>query len=150
MVKAQSWSRPELLADGFSRFMPRAVDNLNKILESTHASILLITSHRNTYSDDKWLNIFDNRDVHVSSISKLNTSYNTLNPLSRADEILSWYKSSSHNESFVIIDDDSSLNSLPPHLKDKCVITKPLIGLDAVSADKAISILTNQPHLHNA
>jgi hypothetical protein len=141
MVKAQSWSQPEKLVDGFSQFLPNAVFNLNRILNETKASILLTTSHRNTYTEQQWVDIFRSRGVDVPSISMLPHDYDTLRPITRADEILRWSKTSENNDDFVIIDDDSSLNDLPDHIKSKCVITRGLIGLDNYVADQAIAIL---------
>ncbi len=58
----------------------------------------------------------------------------------RATEIKEWVDKH-ENEHFVIIDDDISINSLPPEIKDKCVLTKPMIGLDEEATENAFNIL---------
>jgi hypothetical protein len=45
------------------------------------------------------------------------------------------------NEEFVIIDDDKSLNALPTFLKNKLILTSPLIGLTENHLDEIIEIL---------
>ena len=42
---------------------------------------------------------------------------------------------------YVVIDDDLSINGLPNSIKEKCVLTKPLIGLDEEAMYKVMSIL---------
>ena len=66
-----------------------------------------------------------------------------LGNLSRKDEILNWLGKSC-GDSFVIIDDDKSLNALPDSVKDKLVLTSPLVGLTEDNAISAIDILESQ------
>ena len=44
---------------------------------------------------------------------------------------------------YVVLDDDLSLHGLPPDLKSRCVLTKPLLGLDAAATQRALHILRN-------
>lgn len=137
MVPGSSWKPVELLNDGFAKFSSKAVINLKKIISETKASIVLTTSHKSKFSVEEWERIFNNRDLKVS-IKKLNE---TINNLTRKDEILDWFNNRTNQEDFVIIDDDKSLNGLPSNIKVKCVLTSPLIGLDEDSALNAIDIL---------
>jgi hypothetical protein len=59
---------------------------------------------------------------------------------SRGEEILQWIEQSSE-EDFVILDDDKSLNNLPFAIRQKLVLTSPLVGLNDEVASKAIGIL---------
>ena len=43
MVPANSWKKPEFLADGFAVFSTKSVQALNKIILETNAGILLTT-----------------------------------------------------------------------------------------------------------
>jgi hypothetical protein len=137
MVQAAPWKRVEIHPDGFFQFMPHAVSNLKEIISETGASIVLTTSHKSTYSLEKWEELFSNRGIRVK-IDKLDD-----NPqlLSRKDEILNWLSKTEFAEDFVIIDDDKSLHDLPKNIKEKVVFTQPLIGLNKEAASNAIEIL---------
>jgi len=52
---------------------------------------------------------------------------NNVNNLSRKDEIINYLLS--NKEDYLIIDDDSQLNNLPTNIKEKLILTSPLIGL---------------------
>ncbi len=138
MLSASSWKPVEKLDDGFSNFSPRAVSNLQRIISETGASIILTTSHKSTYSLYQWHNIFKKRGINVSILGKLddNTTF-----LSRKEEILNWQFKNKGINDYVIIDDDKSLNGLPSIIKEKVVLTSPMVGLtndDALSAIKTL------------
>ena len=138
MLSASSWKPVEKLDDGFSNFSPRAVSNLQRIISETGASIILTTSHKSTYSLYQWHNIFKKRGINVSIVGKLddNTTF-----LSRKEEILNWQFKNKGINDYVIIDDDKSLNGLPSNIKEKVVLTSPMVGLtndDALSAIKTL------------
>jgi hypothetical protein len=125
MVPAKSWARPELLNDGFPAFSDKATATLQSII-SKDDIIILTTSHKDRYSLEKWKQIFKNRGLNVDNIQSLAANIEKLN---RKDEIAKWVLSSNLNDSFVIIDDDKSLNDLPGHLKSHLVLTNPMVGL---------------------
>ena len=125
MVPAKSWDRPLLLDDGFPAFSHEAVKALQKLI-SDGATIMLTTSHKSKFSIVEWKRIFENRGIHISSIDRL--PENTKN-LSRKAEILNWLSVNPSNESFLILDDDSSLNDLPGSIKEHFVQTSSYIGL---------------------
>ena len=141
MVPASSWKKPDFLNDGFPVFSSKAVLSLNKIIEKTKANILLTTSHKTKYSIIEWENIFKSRNIFIEKIYRLEE--NLLN-LNRKDEIIEWYKQFNSLENFVIIDDDKSLNGLPENLKQKLVLTSPLVGLTNELATEAIQILKQE------
>lgn len=141
MVPATSWKKPEFLQDGFSAFSNKAVLSINKIINQTSATILLSTSHKSKYSISEWQEIFKLRGIIVEKIESL--PENILN-LNRKQEILNWYENFSSNENFVILDDDKSLNGLPKNLKEKLVLTSPLVGLTNELAIEAIQILKQE------
>ncbi len=136
MIPAASWKAPELLNDDFPNFSSKAVSSLNKILAKTNASILITSSHKSRFTNEAWKKIFARRGIKAK-VSKLDVAPTSV---SRKDEIVGWFQSyPTHN--FVIIDDDKSLNDLPAKLKDRLVLTSPLIGLTEELADKAIGAL---------
>jgi hypothetical protein len=137
MVSGASWKRIEILSDGFSTFSSKAVSALQKIIAETGASIVLTTSHKSSFSIPQWEKIFKSRGINAG-ISRLDENKKSLG---RKDEILSWLKSRSINDDYVIIDDDKSLNALPIEIKKRFVLTDSIVGLDIDSASKAIDVL---------
>lgn len=72
MVPANSWKRPEFLADGFPVFNSNSAKALQKIISETGASLLLTTSHKSKYNISQWRNIFKSRGIdakHIDSLS---------------------------------------------------------------------------------
>ena len=137
MVPAKGWKAPELHSDGFPVFSSTSVTGLRKIISETGASILLTTSHKTRFSLPEWRRIFFNRGI-TANIAKLKASKVGM---SRKDEVLNWIGKHKDQQHFVIIDDDKSLNDLPPDIKQNLILTSPFIGLNETLADKAIGVL---------
>jgi len=135
MVPANSWRRPEILDDGFPAFTAKAVNALNKIISYSQAEIILTTSHKYSYSLKEWREIFKTRQIRIFNISRLSQNHEYLN---RKDEILKWLSTNPNEQFFLIIDDDKSLNSLTPELKNKLIQTSASVGLTNQHADEAI------------
>lgn len=138
MIKAPSWKPAELLNDGFTRFSSKSTFALQKIISETNASIVLTTSHKNTYTLTQWKKIFKDRGIDIVSIDRLdnNDSY-----LSRKEEILNWLNKNKSIQNYVILDDDKSLNGLPFDIKKKLVQTDSMVGLSEEHIKSAIDIL---------
>jgi len=143
MVPATSWKRPEFENDGFPSFSRRAVFSLQKIISETGADILLTTSHKSSYSIPEWKNMFSIRGFENLKIKKLNKNVNNLN---RREEIMKWI-AKGYDNSFVIIDDDKTLNKLPNTIKSKLVQPSATVGLNDELADSAIKILKSSGRL---
>lgn len=141
LVTTPPWNPVETDSDGFVRFNPRAASNLARIIESTNSSIVLTTTHRINYSIEEWTKLLFKRGINPSSIAKVNDLKTLNRSTSRADEIKEWIDKNGEIGQFVVIDDDTSIHGLPEKIKLNCVITKPLIGLDEESTEKAIKIL---------
>lgn len=138
MVPASNWKRPEFEDDGFPRFSSRATNGLQKIISETGAGILLTTSHKSNYPIRKWRTIFSTRGLGNVNIQKLRT--NTLQ-MDRKEELIRWWDRRNEDH-FVIIDDDKTLNSLPPApIKAKLVQPSATVGLNEELADTTIRIL---------
>lgn len=137
MVPATSWKRPEFENDGFPRFSRKAIISLRKIISETGADILLTTSHKSSYNLKEWKEIFSVRGLENVKIKKLRKNIKHLN---RREEVMKWVSQSDEN-SFVIIDDDKSLNNLPYSLKSRLVQPSATVGLNEELADSAIKIL---------
>ncbi len=72
LVTTPSWRVSEQLGDGFMKFNEQATKNLSKLFEETNASIILTTTHRISYSIEKWYDIFKLRGLNFENISKIN------------------------------------------------------------------------------
>lgn len=132
MVPAKSWEKPKLLVDGFFEFSSAAVGVLQQII-TEDTTIMLTTSHKSRYSMEEWKRIFYSRGISVNQIKSLDKSDFSV---SRKDEILNWFQFNTIHEEFIIIDDDKSLNSLPPYLKDNLILTSATIGLTENQLDE--------------
>ncbi|WP_394343527.1 HAD domain-containing protein [Hymenobacter metallilatus] len=62
----------------------------------------------------------------------------------RSEEIKAWVHQFGAAEDYVIIDDDLSINGLPNYIKNRWVMTKPMIGLNKEATSKVLSILLGQ------
>jgi hypothetical protein len=145
LITTPSWRAVEIAPDGFFQFDERATQNLAAILAETNAALVLTTSHRINYSLAEWATFFNTRGLVPSASSKVNDR-TTLPPTgARAAEIAAWVATQSATTNYVVLDDDLSLHGLPPAIKTRCVITKPLLGLDAEATQKALHILRSNP-----
>jgi hypothetical protein len=141
LITTPSWRAVATEPDGFFQFNARATANLAAILAETHAAVVLTTSHRINYSLAEWNVFFRTRGLFPSAISKVN-DLTTLPPSgSRASEIAAWVAAQGERTNYVVLDDDLSLHGLPAALKRRCVITKPLLGLDADATQRVLHIL---------
>ena len=140
MVPAKSWKSQELMSDGFPAFSNKSVAVLQKLI-SEDVTIMLTTSHKSNYTIEEWKNIFKNRNIDANKIKSLPEN---IKNLSRKDEIMNWFNLHNVNESFLIIDDDKSLNDLPAYLKKNLVQTAAHIGLNDSHNEIISTILGNE------
>lgn len=142
MVPAKGWKAPELLKDGFPAFSSKATRALQQIIDGG-TTVILTTSHKSNYSIDEWKAIFRNRGLDINNLKTLPGNSNNL---SRKEELLQWAASNHPGNSFIIIDDDKSLNELPAFLKDNLIQTSPLVGLTDEHVKLAEAILNRSLH----
>jgi hypothetical protein len=142
MVPAKGWQRPELLSDGFPVFSLNAVNALKKLI-TKGTTIILTTSHKSRYNLKEWKAIFSKRGLNNFKLEKLNENIDNLN---RKEEVINWFASNKLPTDFIIIDDDTSLNDLPLYLKEKLILTKPLIGLNERDIDGLAYLLSRNLH----
>ncbi len=136
------WRKVETDSDGFMKLNENALKNLSILYKKTNASIVLTTTHRVNYNLDDWKGIFERRGIIFEKISKLNDKTKLNELLDRGTEIKEWAERQTENLNYIIIDDDSSINSLSNDLKEKWIQTKPHIGFDEEALEKALFILT--------
>ena len=137
MLPCKSWANPPNLSDGFPAFSDRAVGVLQKIL-APDTTIIITSSHKSRFNPQEWKNIFQRRGITIDNLT-------TLKPasfgMSRKEEILNWFKFNPLNEDFIIIDDDKSLNDLPPSIKTSLIQTSATIGLTEEHFEEILSKL---------
>ncbi|MDR6734907.1 HAD domain-containing protein [Sphingobacterium sp. 2149] len=140
MVHANPMRKVELEEDGFYKFNPKAVQILQATVYSTKDKIILSTSHRFKYSIAEWKEIFERRGLNFKNLNILDlkdidlseSDFSSSNiKISRKNEIFNWIKIHKLKfEDFIIIDDDKSLNDLPPKFKERLVLTNSYVGLN--------------------
>ena len=143
MVPTTTWRPTEILSDGFANFNAKAVSNLQTIISSTGASILLTTSHKSRFTNSQWELIFKTRGI-TAKVETLEPNDENLN---RKAELLRWYDKTTITESFVIIDDDKSLNGLPAYLRSRAIVTSGTVGLVSDQVFEAINILRSEENI---
>lgn len=131
LITTPGWRQTENLEDGFPDFNVTAIACLNQILEHTKGSIVLTTSHKSRFDNDKWLEIFKDRGVNIDSIDKLPPN---ILRLRRKDEILNWIHKNPDAD-YIIIDDDKSLNKM-----SNFVLTSSLKGLTDEETNNVINL----------
>lgn len=141
-----SWQKPSFLDDGFMDFDKNCAQNLNEIIQITKADIVLTSTHRIHYDEESWKKIFENRNIFIKNINKINTISKFLDFPVRCEEILTWVNDNP-NKKFVIIDDDKSLRNLPENLQRFWVETQFLTGFNQECKMQIINIL-NSPEFN--
>jgi hypothetical protein len=141
LVTTPAWKTVEQHEDGFMKFNEEASRNLAELVRNTDAEVVLTTTHRITYSVDKWIDILRKRGIPVTKLTKLNALTAIEEMKDRGTEILEWVQNIAISSKYVILDDDLSINNLPTHVKDKWVKTQSLLGFNKECLDQAIKIL---------
>ncbi|WDF79348.1 HAD domain-containing protein [Mucilaginibacter sp. KACC 22773] len=142
LVTEPSWKKVEIGADGFMLFNKQSAENLVDILSLTGADVVLSSTHRISFTIERWLEIFKIRGITISKLSKLNDRQSLSDMQDRGSEIQEWiHKNGEAN--YVIIDDDLSINNLPNAIKQRWVTIKPYLGIDIEAKQKALDILLN-------
>jgi len=144
MVHANPQKRVEFDVDGFYKFNNSAIETLNAFLFShCHSEVILSTSHRFRFNTKQWKKIFLSRGISIDKVSIINLPLEQ--KCTRKTEIITWIEKRKLNyNDIIIIDDDKSLNGLPPNLKQKLVLTNPYTGLNTDSGlDKVERELTH-------
>lgn len=89
---------------------------------------------------DQWKQVFRARGLDIQQLSILdNNDYLHDHRITRKAEILQWVQMYNLNpDQLVIIDDDRSLNDLPPAFKERLVLTNSYTGLNHLSTLSSI------------
>jgi sugar-specific transcriptional regulator TrmB len=141
LVTAPSWKKVESGPDGFMLLNKQSAENLAFILSKTNASVILTTTHRISFDLKKWIEIFASRGLNIQAISKINDKQVLDEMSDRGTEIKEWVDKEGHQQNYVIIDDDTSIYSLPSSIKDRWVAIKPFIGIDEEAKQRVLAIL---------
>src|ERR1043165_2545342 len=140
LVTTPSWKPVALLDDGFMVFNTNASNNLQQILNKENCKVILTSTHRIRYDSKKWKMIFETRNIQIESLSLLNSISSISLMKSRQEEILEWLELNKTSESFIILDDDSSLQELPPAVKARWIKTDFLTGLTIAKTTEALAL----------
>ncbi len=93
-----------------------------------------------TFTNSEWELIFKTRGI-IAKTEILEPNHENLN---RKAELLRWFTKRLIKESFVIIDDDKSVNDLPEYIRSRAIVTSGTVGLVSDQVVEAISILRSE------
>lgn len=134
LITTPPWKADEIDNDGYSKFSPILVNNLNTLLSKGDFDIWLSSSRRKNMTLDNLNSIFKNRKIKEKITGVLPVAEKKQ---SRIDEIQEFIKL--HDiKKFLILDDDKSLNSLNLELKKNLIITSYLKGFDFEKLNEAL------------
>jgi hypothetical protein len=139
MVPAKGWTTPEILPDGFAAFSTTATRVLQGVI-SEDVTVLITSSHKSRFTCDEWRMIFKNHGIEIKNLEILPSLKGER--ISRKDEILNWFKFNSMITSYIIIDDDTSLQDLPSTMKANLVQPSSTIGLSESHIELINTILS--------
>lgn len=140
IITTSPWRADEIAADGYSEFNAKCVQNLNSLLQEYEFEIWLSSTRRMVKTIDEFNIIFQNRNV-ANTISGFLPVYAECN--SRKEEVEKFVLDNELTD-YLILDDDKSLNSLLPNMKQNLVSTELLQGFTTERLEYALSILKKE------
>ena len=132
MITTPPWRKDYIDEDGYSQFKSDAVTNLNRLTKQVDAELWLISARRRNYTVEQFNVFFKNRKIE-KELSGMVPSYFEYIP--RVEELKSFLEEEPV-DNYLIIDDDSSLESL----EDKSFWVKPhsMIGFTEEKLNEAL------------
>ncbi len=127
LITTPSWRKVARLDDGFLAFNQQCACNIAEVVAHHSAEVVLTTTHRIHYDNQTWKKLLANRGIITHKVSKINELKHHFDIGNRCDEIMQWIEQQA-NTDFIIIDDDKSLNNLPPNIKNTWIQTDFMLG----------------------
>ncbi len=141
LITTPIWKPDELDSiDQYSTFNEHCIDNLNVLLSTYSCNIWLSSTRRTVKTIDEFNVIFKNRNINTL-ITGFLPEYKACK--TRREEIIRFIEENNIS-SFLIIDDDKSLNDLPLIYKEKLILTPYLKGFDAEKLKLATRIIEHK------
>lgn len=138
LITNPSWKADTMAEDGYSDFNPSCVEHFNSFLSQLPPfEIWLSSSRRANKTLQEWNGIFERRGVKAQLTGLLPTQVTNA---SRLEEVLAFVGSVDGN-SYIIIDDDSSLNDLPSEPKQRWLRIEFHKGFNSESKAKGVKLL---------
>jgi hypothetical protein len=138
LITTPPWKKDDLDSDGYSMFNTACVDRFNKLLNSLESYIWLSSTRRSNKTLEEFNSIFQHRNIHTPISGFLPIEEK---PCSRKEEIIRFIETNKLS-SYLIIDDDKSLNDLNENMKNRLVQTEFLKGFDQNALKKALEIIS--------
>lgn len=138
LITTSPWKADEIAEDGYSKFNPECVSNLNTLLSKANFEIWLSSTRRTVKSLEEFNSIFENREIQTS-ITGFLPEY--AKAKSRREEI-ELFLNENDFDKYLILDDDKSLNDLTPDIKKNLVQTELLTGFDSTKLDAALEAIS--------
>ena len=138
LITTPPWKRDELDSDGYSKFNEDCIKNLNTLLSKAEFEIWLSSTRRTVKTIEEFNSIFKHRNIQNSIVGFLP---NEVSHKTRKEEVLSFVEQNEIN-TFIIIDDDKSLNDLTTDIKQYLVLTELQLGFDKKKLKLAEEIIS--------
>jgi len=137
LITTGAWKPDAIDVDGYSEFDYVAVQNFNKLLKDNKFEIWLSSSRRIYKSLEEMNAIFKHRGI----VQPITGFLPYLPALENRKKEVEHFIKVQKLQRYLILDDDKTLNALPPIMKAKLVLTKFLIGFKEEKLAEAFSIL---------
>ena len=139
LITTPPWKPDQIDTDDYSMFNSSCVKFLNQLLCEYSFEIWLSSTRRTMKSLDEFNRIFKHRNIK-QQITGFVPEYVTCK--NRREEITTFLETIG-DRSYLIIDDDKSLNTLAEHQKKRFVLTKLTTGFSEEKYQEALIILSN-------
>lgn len=136
LITTPPWKKDDIDSDGYSMFNTECVERFNKLLKSLESQIWLSSTRRAHKTLEEFNLIFQHRNIHTPIAGFLPIEEK---PCTRKEEIVRFIETNKLS-SYLIIDDDKSLNDLDENMKNRLVLTEFLKGFDQNALKKALEI----------
>ncbi|MEL6658198.1 MAG: HAD domain-containing protein [Bacteroidota bacterium] len=141
LITTPNWRADKIHDDGYSDFDHDCVANFKYLLEllNVDTQLWLSSSRRTTKTKAEFDTIFANRGIKKPLTGFLPIPKSRIK---RSEEIKA-FLTSQQLDYYMILDDDSSLESLSNLQKKNWIRTKPLIGFDKAKLQEARDIIAH-------
>lgn len=137
LITTPLWKPDALHKDGYSDFNETCVRNFNKLASTVTIEVMLSSSRRKTKTLAEFRQIFDNRGIEATVTGFIPV----LADATHKSEEIKAYLEETKVRNYLIIDDDLSLNDLPPHIRKNCIFTTYARGFDEQALAQAREVI---------
>lgn len=140
LITTPSWKADEIDFDNYSKFNSLCTENLNTLLSLYDFDIWLISTRRTVKTLKEFNEIFKNRNIN----QKISGFVPQQDEVKSRKEEVQFFIESQQPKSYIIIDDDKTLNGLNEELKSNLIHTELMRGFNDEKLKEAKKIMENK------